>query len=304
MATREEIDLTYNWMDEFHRLRLGQFADISCAYYNGISKSLDQAQNDKHDWILDNIGFQAGDRILDVGCGWGPMLNAVRSRGGHAMGLTLSSNQQRACQKADLDARIADWKTVDADSLGKFDGVVSLGAFEHFCSVDEYRLGEQCSIYERYFRFCDSVLKPGKMMYLQTMTWGMRVPDCDAISLEADIDSDECVLARLSKFYPGSWLPRGLEQIIASAEPYFEFVSANSGRLDYIRTLDEWGRASRRTMRNYKSWPKLFKLMLEFVKDKDFKHKLMSVYLGDQQQCFIRSLMDHQRIFFRSRSRS
>lgn len=302
MANRAEIEKTYDWIDEFHRLRLGQCADISCAYYDGLSKSLDQAQRDKHEWVLDTIEFKPGERILDIGCGWGPMLAAVRDRGGVGVGLTLSPKQAAACRSIGLDARLLDWKDADAASLGKFDGIVSLGAFEHFCSADEYRQGLQCAVYERFFRFCSSILEADRLMYLQTMTWGRRTADPDRITLREPVDSDACILARLTKFYPGSWLPTGIDQIVSAADPYFEFVSAGSGRLDYIRTLDEWGRASRRAMRSVRSWPKLARIALGFFTDRDLPQKLLSIYLGDQQQCFIRAIMDHQRIYLRARS--
>src|SRR6266704_2657599 len=88
MATREEIEATYNYMDEVFRVSLGEHGDVTCALYNGdFTKTLKQAQQDKHDYILDAIHFNSGSRVLDIGCGWGPMLKAVKERGGLAIGL-------------------------------------------------------------------------------------------------------------------------------------------------------------------------------------------------------------------------
>src|SRR5882672_9228048 len=79
MATREQIDETYNYMDEMWRLSFGNHPDISCAYFDGdFSKSLAQAQKDKHDFILDSLRVERSMRVLDVGCGWGPLLDAIR----------------------------------------------------------------------------------------------------------------------------------------------------------------------------------------------------------------------------------
>ena len=86
MATRQEIEETYNYMDEICRLSLGESADITCAMYNGdYSKTLEQAVKDKHEYILNGINFKAASRVLDIGCGWGPILKVLKDRGGHPM---------------------------------------------------------------------------------------------------------------------------------------------------------------------------------------------------------------------------
>src|SRR5437016_5280263 len=101
MATKEDINRTYNYLDNIFRLKFGPHADMSCALYNGdFSKTLQQAQRDKHNFILDAIHCGRGSRILDIGCGHGPMLDAVAERGGHAIGLTLSAKQAETCKRA------------------------------------------------------------------------------------------------------------------------------------------------------------------------------------------------------------
>src|ERR1700730_19153090 len=94
MANQQEIEATYTYMAEVIRVIFGEKAEITCALYNGnFSKTLRQAQQDKHDYILDGIAFKPGARVLDIGCGWGPMLTAGEERGGHAIGLTLSTKK-------------------------------------------------------------------------------------------------------------------------------------------------------------------------------------------------------------------
>src|SRR5262245_19907947 len=98
MATHEQIEETYNCMDEVWRLSFGPHPDLSCAYFNGdFSKSLEQAQRDKHDFILDSLKVGSGARVLDIGCGWGPLLNVIRERGAKGIGITLSTRQMEAC---------------------------------------------------------------------------------------------------------------------------------------------------------------------------------------------------------------
>jgi len=82
MATQKEINSTYNYMDEIFRLTFGEMADISGAMYNGnFSKTLQQAQKNKHKYIMDGLDITKDSRVLDIGCGWGPILNALKERG-------------------------------------------------------------------------------------------------------------------------------------------------------------------------------------------------------------------------------
>jgi len=296
MANHEQIESTYNYMDQLFRLTYGECADISCAMFNGdFSKTLAQAQKDKHDYILDNIHCQAGSRILDAGCGWGPVLNAVRQRGARGVGITLSSKQLEACQRNGFEVYLRDWREVTADTFGQFDGLTCVGAFEHFCSAEEYLAGQQETIYEKFFQLCHSVLPAGGRMFLQIMMWGKNAPKYEEISLNAPKDSPGYILAMLEKFYPGSWLPAGEEQVLRVAAPYFKPISLNNGRKDYIETFKRWGSVWQITVP--KLWVGLKTLRYAFT-DPDFTFRVRSLRNGYNRVCFEREIMDHQRIVF------
>ena len=295
MANRSEIEATYNYMDEYWRLSLGDDADISCAMYDGdYSKTLEDAQAQKHDYILAQIRFQTGFRVVDIGCGWGGFLRVVRQQGGSGVGLTLSRRQAEAGRRAGLDVSIRDWKETDHESYGAFDAVVCVGAFEHFCSEEEYRRGLQDQIYHRFFEVCHSVLRDGCRMYLQTMTWGDRVPNPEEITLAAPKNSDAYIMALLRKFFPGSWLPTGIGQIGRTAEPWFQIATTNNGRLDYIQTMTEW----RRRLQRFSPRKLLaaIKATRYFLIDRDFRYRLETVKGKYHLKCFERRIMDHQRI--------
>src|SRR5688572_5377838 len=127
MATQKQIEATYDYMDEIYRLTYGEHADVSAAMYNGDwSKTLEEAQAYKHRYILEGLKFQPGHRILDIGCGWGPMLNAIHLAGGKGVGLTLSPAQAAACRRNGYEAHVLDCKTVTREQLGAFDGVAAV----------------------------------------------------------------------------------------------------------------------------------------------------------------------------------
>src|SRR5664279_1722557 len=82
MADRDDIDFTYSLTDRVFRLSLGELADFSGAKYDGdYSLSLEQAQRRKHEYVAEQIGIGPGRRVLDIGCGWGPLLDFIRGRG-------------------------------------------------------------------------------------------------------------------------------------------------------------------------------------------------------------------------------
>src|SRR5262245_12706496 len=119
MATREQIEATYDYIDELWRLSMGENTDITGAMYGGdYTKSLEQAQHDKYEYILDGILFAAGKKVLDVGCGWGGFLKALNERGGQGVGLTLSYKQKQACEAAGAEVYLLDWKDMTVDTFG------------------------------------------------------------------------------------------------------------------------------------------------------------------------------------------
>jgi len=309
MANQVEIEDHYDSIGTLHALRLKDehdgFPDYTCAFFDGdFSKSLKKAQRDKHAWIFENLGLGQdlrGKRILDIGCGWGPILQAVRERGGDALGLTLSRGQEEYCTKSGLEARLLDYKNIDKETIGTFDGIVCIGAFEHFCSVEEYLAGKQESLYREFFSLCKDLLRPKGRLYLQTMTWGLKVPEYASVSLTAPPDSDEAVLARLEKFYPGSWLPSGVQGIQDAASPEFKFMFSNNGRSDYLETLARWYRASRNLLQP-RVLPRALRiglqLLLKSIIDADTRTRLVSLWMKDQTTCFRREIMSHERMFF------
>ena len=296
MANRENLEFNYSLIDRIFRLSLGELADFSGAKYDGdFSLSLEEAQRRKHEYVAEQIGIGPGRRVLDLGCGWGPLLSFVRERGGTGLGVTLSSAQEKACRRHGLDARIHDARQVDAETFGAFDAVASLGAFEHFCSPEEYDAGKQEEVYRRFFERVAGVLPEGGRFYLQTMTFGRNMIPMEEVDIEAERDSDAWYVALMGRQFPGSLLPFGKEQIAGCAEPDFRLVAATSGRLDYIETIRQWRqRFAARSFR--KSLVKL-RLVPRWLTSADFRLAFTSG-VSANSVCFERELLDHYRLVF------
>jgi cyclopropane-fatty-acyl-phospholipid synthase len=301
MADQSEIDFTYSLTDRVIRLSLGELADFSGAKYDGdLSLSLEEAQRRKHDYVAEQIGIGPGRRVLDLGCGWGPLLDYVRRRGGRGVGVTLSSAQLAACRRHGLDVRLLDAREVTPESVGSFDAVASLGAFEHFCSPDDYEEGRQEEIYRSLFARVAALLPDAGRFYLQTMVFGRRMIEVDMEALRSlpPRDSDEWYLALLGRQFPGSWLPSGKEQLIACASPDFRLISSQSGRVDYIETITQWNaRIGTRSLRKM-----LLKLRLlpHWLTSADFRLAFTSG-VSANKVCFERELLDHYRLVFEKR---
>jgi cyclopropane-fatty-acyl-phospholipid synthase len=294
MADREDIDFTYSLTDRVFRLSLGELADFSGAKYDGdFSLSLGQAQRRKHEYVAEQIGIEPGTRVLDLGCGWGPLLRFIEQRGATGVGVTLSRAQEAACRRHGLDVHLRDARTLTSETFGHFDAVASLGAFEHFCSPDEYRAGRQEEIYRSVFANVAGLLPPGGRFYLQTMVFGANMIPLEEVDIRAPRHSDAWYLALMERQFPGSWLPLGREQVLACAQPHFHLVAASNGRLDYIQTITEW---SRRTgARSLRKTLLKLQLVPRWLRSSDFRLAFTSG-VGANKVCFERELIDHYRL--------
>lgn len=135
---RQAVRYHYDVSNEFYSLFLDERMVYSCAYFADAGESLDAAQARKLDYICRKLRLQPGDRLLDIGCGWGALvMHAAREYGAFAHGITLSERQAEFAEEriaaAGLEDRcrveILDYREV-ADE-GGYDKLVSVGMVEH-----------------------------------------------------------------------------------------------------------------------------------------------------------------------------
>jgi cyclopropane-fatty-acyl-phospholipid synthase len=151
------IQYHYDVGNDFYALWLDHNLQYSCAYFHTGTEDLDTAQEQKMAHICRKLRLQPGERLLDIGCGWGGLaLYAAQQYGAHVLGITLSENQvayaNEQIARLGLDNTVSielrDYRDPD---LGTFDKIVSVGMFEH---VGRNKLPE-------YFAQAYQLLKPG-----------------------------------------------------------------------------------------------------------------------------------------------
>jgi cyclopropane-fatty-acyl-phospholipid synthase len=191
-----------------------------------------------------------------------------------------------------------DARDVTSETFGAFDGVASLGAFEHFCSPDDYRAGRQETIYRDLFAAIAGVLPVGGRFYLQTMVFGRNMiplEQLDRVGTDSPRGSDAWYLALMGKQFPGSFLPLGKGQLVRCAEPHLRLCSSVSGRLDYIETIRQWRR--RFAEPGLRKTLVYLRLLPRWLTSRDFRLAFTSG-VSANSVCFERELLDHYRLVF------
>ena len=138
LENSDAIQFHYDVSNEFYALWLDQAMVYSCAYFEQPGVDLEQAQHAKLDHVCRKLQLRPGDRLLDIGCGWGALvIHAATHYGVHAHGVTLSQRQVELARQRISQAGLADRVTVelrdyrDLQGDGVYDKVASVGMFEH-----------------------------------------------------------------------------------------------------------------------------------------------------------------------------
>ncbi|MGA5564512.1 class I SAM-dependent methyltransferase [Streptomyces platensis] len=223
---KEAISHHYDVGNDFYALVLGPSMVYSCAYWESPGATLEDAQRDKLDLICRKLGLREGQRLLDVGCGWGSMvLHAAREYGVRAVGITLSEEQAGFARKRIAEAGLADRIEIRVQDYREihdepFDAVSSVGMAEHVGRTQ----------YAEYAAALHSLLKPGGRLLNHQIA---RRPVADEEAYHVDEFIDRYV------FPDGELAPVG-RTVGQLEEAGFEVRDVEAIREHYALTLRSW----------------------------------------------------------------
>jgi cyclopropane-fatty-acyl-phospholipid synthase len=221
----EAIHHHYDVSNAFYERVLGPSMTYTCACYPDEHASLEDAQDNKYRLVFEKLRLQPGDRLLDVGCGWGSMVRYAARRGVRVLGVTLSAEQaawaQRAIAEEGLsglaEVRHGDYRDITESG---FDAVSSIGLTEHIGVAN----------YPSYFAFLQAKMRVGALLLNHSIT---RPNNRAGASASFFIDR---------YVFPDGELT-GSGRIIAEAQDVgFEVLHEENLRKHYALTLRDWCR--------------------------------------------------------------
>ncbi len=220
--SRQNVAHHYDVGNALYELFLDDDLQYSCAYFTDPANSLEQAQADKKAHIAAKLDLKPGQRVLDIGCGWGgTALYVHRVAQVDVLGITLSQAQLEVARKRAHDAGVADhvkFELIDyRDVAGQFDRIVSIGMFEHVGLAH----------YDEFFARCRDLLKPDGVMLLHT------IGRLGSSSGAPDPFTDKYI-------FPGYHLPSLAQVSAASAKTRLIASDVEILRRHYGYTLRHW----------------------------------------------------------------
>ena len=211
----------YDLGNELYALFLDADMQYSCGYFTDPANSLEQAQLDKKAHIAAKLYLKPGQRVLDIGCGWGGMaLYLNRVAGVDVLGITLSEEQLKTARARAEAAGVADrvrFELTDyRDVSGRFERIVSVGMFEHV-GPPQYRT---------FFAKCRDLLAEDGVMLLHTIG-RMGAPGTTDRFMQKYI-------------FPGGYIPALSETVAASERERLIAADVETLRFHYYHTIRHW----------------------------------------------------------------
>jgi cyclopropane-fatty-acyl-phospholipid synthase len=271
----ETVVTCYSAVDRF--FSACRLFDLTEGMYHGDPKtSYEQAQINQLDYLLDQIQCEPGRRVLDIGCGYGTLLERIRKRGAKGVGITISPEQLKYCRQKRLDVYLLDYRRIPRHWDRSFDGVIANGSIEHFVQPADAASGRQEDIYRHLFALVYRLIDPDSALrrFATTTIHFVRKPT-DPLDVVKNPfafrwGSDNFHWAVLERGWGGYYPETG--QLHRCANGYFDLIEENDGTEDYRRTSEEWLQRTRRALLScrglkiaYRSFPVLIRSPRQFL---------------------------------------
>jgi len=198
-----------------------QHRQYSCAYWTDKTKTLEEAQQNKINHIIKKLDIKPGQKVLDVGCGWGGMaFEIAKQKKCEVMGISLSENQINYCKRKAKELRLdnqVQFELIDYRNVkGKFNRICSVGAFEHF--------GKK--FYKTFFRSINNLLKDDGVFLLHTI---------------GSVDAPAAPNKFINKYiFPGGVVPSFSEIINPIQKTGLIVADTETLIRHYDKTLESW----------------------------------------------------------------
>lgn len=223
--SRSNVAHHYDIGNDLYRLFLDEDMQYSCAYWPHPDMTLEEAQEAKKAHIAAKLDLHPGQKVLDIGCGWGgTALYLHRKTGVEVLGITLSEEQLAlARERAEAEGvsdkvkfELIDYRDLAKRDAGQFDRIVSIGMFEHVGTPN----------FRTFFRSCANLLTADGVMLLHTIGRTGGPGTTDAFTRKY--------------IFPGGYIPALSETLEASEHYRLIHTDIETLRLHYALTLREW----------------------------------------------------------------
>jgi cyclopropane-fatty-acyl-phospholipid synthase len=225
---RRAVTFHYDVSNDFYRLWLDRRMVYSCAFFQSPDDDLDTAQERKLDYLCRKLRLRAGQRLLDIGCGWGALvIHAAKHFGVRAEGITLSQPQMefarariaKAGLASEAKIELRDYREIAISGCELYDAIVSVGVAEH---VGRERLPD-------YFAAVHRALKPGGVFLNQAIG--------ESIVARPDNRNGSFIEEYV---FPDGDIPPLPVMLRAAESAHFEIRDVENLREHYALTLRHW----------------------------------------------------------------
>ncbi|MBW2654728.1 MAG: class I SAM-dependent methyltransferase [Deltaproteobacteria bacterium] len=228
---KANIAYHYNVSSDFYQLFLGETMGYTCGYYVSENATMDNAQNEKMDIICRKLRLKEGEKLLDIGCGWGKFaVYAAKQYNVNVTGITLSLEQKKYAEKwienqglsHKIDIKILNYRDLGSD---RFDKISCVGMSEHVGKANMLN----------FFKIVHKSLKKGGLFLQHTITTNTSTKKGHENSF------------LLKYMFPGGELMFEHDLVSLASSSGFELLNAENFRTHYMKTLNDWiGRMEKR----------------------------------------------------------